>query len=241
MLTGTAFPNEVSRPRLGRAKAHGFSTGVRSLDRSLDSMGTPMSFGRNVEIYGEQEYADHLYKVVSGAVRTHTFLIDGRRQIGAFYLPGDMFGLEAGERYAFSAEAIVDTKVLAMRRSGLVARAAWDSEIAAQLWTLTARELRRAQRHTLLLIKTAPERVASFLLELAEHSRSGDEVELPMSRQDIADYVGLTIESVSRILTQFENASAIEVAACKRIVLRNRATLKRLIAWETPSRRRRSQ
>ena len=82
----------------------------------------------------------------------------------------------------------------------------------------------------LLLIKTAQERVAGFLLEMAERAAAGNEVDLPMSRQDIADYLGLTIETVSRTLTLLENAAAIELPTSRRIVLRDRAALRRLNA-----------
>jgi len=198
--------------------------------RLLELMGAPMSFPRNVEIYGEQEPADYLYKVISGAVRTYKVLIDGRRQIGAFYLPGDVFGVEIGDEHTFSAEAVTDARILVLKRSAMAALAAHDHEVARQLWVLTDRELQRAQNHILLLIKTASERVASFLLEMAERIESSGEVEMPMSRQDIADYLGLTIETVSRMLTQFENAAAIALPTPKRIVLRNREVLKRLIA-----------
>jgi CRP-like cAMP-binding protein len=193
-------------------------------------MGAPMPFARNVEIYGENEPAEYLYKVISGTVRTYKVLNDGRRQIGAFYLPGDIFGLEIGEHHTFSAEAIVDCKVLVIKRSTLVALAARDNEVARQLWTMTAGELQRAQDHIMLLIKTAQERVAGFLLEMASRAPAGNTVELPMSRQDIADYLGLTIETVSRTLTQLENSAAISVPSSRRIVLRNQAALSRLNA-----------
>src|SRR5262245_46928146 len=81
---------------------------ARGLDGSIEMMGAPMSFSRNAEIYGEGEPADYLYKVVSGTVRTYKVLADGRRQIGSFYLAGDIFGLEAGDEHTFSAEAITD-------------------------------------------------------------------------------------------------------------------------------------
>jgi CRP-like cAMP-binding protein len=199
-------------------------------DGAIELMGAPMSFPRNAEIYGENEPAEYLYKVISGTVRTYKVLADGRRQIGAFYLPGDIFGLETGDEHAFSAEAVCDCKVLVLKRSALVARAAHDNDIARQLWSLTARELKRAQNHLLLLIQTAHERVAGFLLEMAERASTGNAVELPMSRQDIADYLGLTIETVSRTLTSLENAAAIEVPTSRRIVLRNRSALRRLHA-----------
>ncbi len=193
-------------------------------------MGAPMPFSRNAEIYGENEPADYLYKVISGAVRTYKVLSDGRRQIGGFYLPGDIFGLECGEEHSFSAEAITECKVLVIKRSSLVSLAARDGEVARQLWTMTAGELQRAQDHIMLLIKTAQERVAGFLLEMAGRSVSTGEIELPMSRQDIADYLGLTIETVSRTLTQLEKSAAIAVPTSRRIVLRNRAALNRLNA-----------
>jgi CRP/FNR family transcriptional regulator, nitrogen fixation regulation protein len=197
---------------------------------TIGMMGAPMSFARNAEIYGEGEPADYLYKVVSGTVRTYKVLSDGRRQIGAFYMPGDVFGLETSDEHTFSAEAISDSKVLVIKRSALVALAERDSDVARQLWALTGRELSRVQDHIMLLIKTAQERVAGFLLEMAERGSNGNALELPMSRQDIADYLGLTIETVSRTLTILENAAAIELPSSRRIVLRNRSALSRLNA-----------
>ena len=193
-------------------------------------MGAPMSFSRNAEIYGESEPADYLYKVVSGTVRTYKVLTDGRRQVGGFYVAGDIFGLESGEEHTFSAEAITECKVLVIKRSALMALAARDHEVSRQLWTITGGELRRVQDHIMLLIKSAQQRVASFLLEMSERISADNAVELPMSRQDIADYLGLTIETVSRTLTILENAATIELSSSRRIVLRNRSALSRLNA-----------
>ena len=122
-----------------------------------------MPFARDAEIYGESEPADYLYKVVSGAIRTYKVLISGRRQIGSFYLPGDIFGLEVGGEHTSSAEAVADSKVLVIRRSAVAALAGRNKEVARQLWTMTAAELQRAQDHMMPLIKTAQERVAGFL------------------------------------------------------------------------------
>jgi CRP/FNR family nitrogen fixation transcriptional regulator len=202
----------------------------RDLADSLELMGAPMSYARNAEIYGENEPAEYLYKVVSGAVRTSKILNDGRRQVGAFYLAGDLFGQEVGTQHTFSAEAITQTKVIVIKRTAVETLAAHDSELARQLWSMTGRELQRMQEHILLLIKTAQERVAGFLLQMADRIKSSNEVELPMCRQDIADYLGLTIETVSRTLTILENSSAIELPSSRRIVLRNRAALRRLNA-----------
>jgi CRP-like cAMP-binding protein len=203
-------------------------TGDHELSGTVELLGAPMSFDRNAEIYGEGEAADYLYKVVSGTVRTYKVLADGRRQVGGFYLPGDIFGLETGDEHGFSAEAITECKVLMIRRSALLALAGKDHDVARQLWTLTSNELRRVQDHILLLIKSAQERVAAFLLEMAKRGCAGNAVELPMSRQDIADYLGLTIETVSRTFTHLENAAAIELPSSRRIVLRNRGALSRL-------------
>src|SRR6516162_3919759 len=125
----------------------------------VELMGTVMPFARNAEIYGENEPADYLYKVVSGAVRTYKVLVDGRRQIGAFHLPGDVFGFETGDEHTFSAEAITDCRVAVVKRNAVMAVAARDTEVARQMWEITACELRRVQEHVLVLIKSAEERV----------------------------------------------------------------------------------
>jgi CRP/FNR family transcriptional regulator, nitrogen fixation regulation protein len=228
MLTQTAMRSGRSMQTALSARGVTPSVASHALIGSIDMMGASMSFSRNAEIYGENEPADYLYKIISGSVRTYKVLSDGRRQIGAFYLPGDMFGLEMGEEHSFSAEAVSDAKVLVIKRSAVMALAARDSDIARQLWALTGRELGRVQSHILLLIKTAQERVVSFLLEMAARTPANNAVELPMSRQDIADYLGLTIETVSRTLTHLENTAAIELPTSRRIVLRNRIALGRL-------------
>jgi CRP/FNR family transcriptional regulator, nitrogen fixation regulation protein len=226
MLTQRALRSGLStQPALS---GHRAAVGTHALAGPIEMMGASMSFARNAEICGENEPADYLYKIVSGTVRTSKILSDGRRQIGAFYFRGDIFGLEMGEEHAFSAEAITDVKVLVIKRSAVVALAERDNDVARQLWELTGRELGRAQDHLLLLVKTARERVVSFLLEMAARVPADDAVDLPMSRQDIADYLGLTIETVSRTLTQLENSAAIELPSSRRIVLRNRVALGRL-------------
>jgi CRP/FNR family nitrogen fixation transcriptional regulator len=187
-----------------------------------------MSYPRNTEIFGENELADYVYRVVSGSVRTYNILSDGRRQIGGFYMPGDIFGIEFDGEHTSAAEAISDVKVLVIKRSALDALAGRDASVARELFALTARELRRVQDRILLLVKSAQERVAGFLLEMAKRASDGNAIDLPMSRQDIADYLGLTIETVSRTLTSLETAATIEVSTSRRIVLRNRSALTRM-------------
>jgi CRP-like cAMP-binding protein len=228
MLTQTASRAAFKQPAVAFRQAP--RAGKDRQAGAIELMGALVPFARNTEIYGENEPADYLYKVVSGTVRTYKVLVDGRRQIGGFYLSGDIFGLETGDEHAFSAEAITDSKIIVIKRSAVVALAARDNDVARQMWALTARELHRVQDRILVLIKSAQERVAGFLLEMADRASDGGAVELPMSRQDIADYLGLTIETVSRTLTQLEKTATIELPSSRRILLRNRSALNRLNA-----------
>src|ERR1700752_5016279 len=126
--------------RSGSGKQSAVSARPAPLVRTdaISLMGALMPYSRNSEIYGENEPADYLYKVVSGTVRTYKVLVDGRRQIGAFYLPGDIFVLETADEHTFSAEAITDCKIIVIKRSTVMAFAARDNEIARQMWALTA-------------------------------------------------------------------------------------------------------
>ena len=227
MLAQTPGRNGSSRQVAGRAGPA--MAPADTLAGVIEVVGAAITFARNREIYGDGERADYVYKVVSGAVRTYKVLADGRRQIGAFYLPGDVFGLEVGDEHALAAEAVTESKVLVVKRSALIGLASRDSGIARELWALMSRELARGQARILLLVKTAQERVVGFLLEMAERRQTVDAVELPMSRQDIADYLGLTTETVSRTLTSLENDAAIALPNSRRILLRNPSALRRMI------------
>jgi CRP/FNR family nitrogen fixation transcriptional regulator len=195
---------------------------------AIERMSFANSYPLNTEIFGEEEPAKYLYKVVSGAVRTYRILESGRRQIAAFYVPGDVFGLETRDEHALSAESITQSKLLLFNRRDLIALASQDNVVARLLWTLTAEELRRVQDHTLLFAMPAEQRVAGFLIEMARRLSTNGEVKLPMARRDIADYLGLTIETVSRSLTHLEDTAAIKIPTSRRILLCNYAALNRL-------------
>lgn len=201
--------------------------GLTTFDRLVRSVGFSVSYLRGAEIFGEEEAAQYLYKVVSGAVCTYKILSDGRRQINGFYLLGEFFGLQYSDEYGFSAEAIRDAKIIAIKKSTLMAAAKGDAAVSHQLLLLTAIELTRAQNRSLLLAKNAQERVVGFLLEMAARSPSEKSIQLPMLRQDIADYLGLTIETVSRTLKSLKKLAAIEVST-RHIEIRNRSTLSQL-------------
>ena len=170
------------------------------------------TYKKGTEVYGEKEPAEYVYQVKLGAVRSYKLLADGRRQIGAFHLPGDIFGLENGEAHRFTAEAIVDTTVHLIRRQSLELVAKSDAMVAKNLFGMTTANLHHAEDHMLLLgRKTSLERVAAFLLEMDKRLTAAGVIALPMSRRDIADYLGLTIETVSRTFTKLERQGVIEI------------------------------
>ena len=161
------------------------------------------TYRKGTEIYGEKEPADYVYQVKIGAVRSYKLLSDGRRQIGAFHLVGDIFGLENGSEHRFTAEAIVDTTVRLVKRRSLELVAESDAMVARNLLTMTTNNLQHAEDHMLLLgRKTSLERVAAFLIEMDKRLTAADVMALPMCRRDIADYLGLTLETVSRALSR---------------------------------------
>jgi CRP/FNR family nitrogen fixation transcriptional regulator len=190
-----------------------FATDLTSRRNSLRDFGmtsdsnpiislSEFTYKRDTEIYGEKEPAEYVYQVKSGAVRTYKLLTDGRRQIGAFHLVGDIFGLENGRLHRFTAEAILDTTVRLVRRQSLELVAESDANVARNLLTMTTSNLRHAEDHVLLLgRKTSLERVAAFLIEMDKRLTAADFIALPMCRRDIADYLGLTLETVSRALS----------------------------------------
>ena len=204
---------------------------------AVPATGAPRSFAlRNFdkgdELFAEGDAAEYFYKVVSGTVRTCKLLSDGRRQIDAFHLPGDVFGLESGPEHRFTAEAVEPVVVEAYRRSHFTSLLHDDPAFGEQLMASMLQSLERAHEHMVLLgRKTAQEKMATFLLDLAERLDRSDRVELPMQRTDIADHLGLTIETVSRTLTQMVRAGLIKLAAAGRtIILSDKAALQQLNA-----------
>ncbi|MER9673524.1 helix-turn-helix domain-containing protein [Mesorhizobium sp. M0208] len=172
----------------------------------------PLSFyPAAAEIYAQGEKAGAFYQVEFGAVRVYRLLADGRRQISAFHLAGETFGFEADTTHHFFAEAINSTGVRVFRLTA-------GADMSHQLLPLAFKGLTRAQEHLLVLGRqSAIERVAAFLVDLAERQGGLRQVELPMSRMDIGDYLGLTIETVSRIFTRLKDKGVIRLLSLRSI------------------------
>jgi CRP/FNR family transcriptional regulator, nitrogen fixation regulation protein len=219
-LNSSIIGNKVALPACPAPDQFCTVTGYAGL------VATEFSYRKDEEIYGEDEPAEYVYQVIRGSVRTYKLLSDGRRQIGAFHLPGDVFGLDHGSSHRLTAEAITDTTVRLLKRRRLEAAAGSNVQVAHNLWTMTAGDLRRAEDHMLLLgRKTAMERVATFLLEMDRRLAKAGMMALPMSRRDIGDYLGLTLETVSRTLSQLNNEGILVFSGARQIVLRNRQRL----------------
>jgi CRP/FNR family nitrogen fixation transcriptional regulator len=191
----------------------------------MQYVGVVRSYNSKSEIIREDDPADRLYEVISGAVCTYRVLREGRRQIGGFYFPGDIFGLEAAEKHILAAEAITNAKVRIAEKQALNALMSRNAQVADQLLSLTARELARKQDQALLLSRSAEERVIYFLIEMGQRmSPEENLIALPMTRQHIADYLGLSLETVSRILWDLARRGAIDIEGRHHIVLRNQYT-----------------
>jgi len=192
-------------------------------------MGASVEFNRDSEIFEQNASVTSVYAVVSGSVRFSRLMQDGRRQIGAFYLPGDLFGLESEDRHSFAAESIVNSRIK-MTKRGSFLEAAWsEPALAKKIWAETSVHLHRAQEHMFRLGRTtAEERVAAFVLEMDWRLRSSGLVALPMPRRDIADYLGLTIETVSRIFTLLKRQELISIPDWRHIAIRNRSALQQM-------------
>lgn len=190
----------------------------------------PIRYCRNKVIACEGDPADYAFIVVSGVVRTCRTFRDGARSIVAFHLPEELFGWTHEAVHALSVEAATDAAVLFVKRNALVASAAQNAAIANFLLATTASELRHIQKHSLLIGRDAKFRLASFLIDLATRTGRWNRVDLPMRHHDIADYLGLTIETLSRTITELERAGSIVRQSRRTLVLNDPASLTRMLS-----------
>jgi CRP/FNR family nitrogen fixation transcriptional regulator len=185
------------------------------------------NYDKGAEIFWEESATDHVYQVTAGAVRNYKLLSDGRCQITAFYLPGDIFGFDCSSKRQTTADAIVKTTVRSVKRREIEVAAVNDIYISHFLLDMAIEDLNHARKQIVLLgRKTAIERVAAFLLEMEQRVPSASELPLPMCRRDIGDYLGLTLETVSRALSLFHEQGILEFGDARHIALKNRARLR---------------
>jgi CRP/FNR family transcriptional regulator len=197
-------------------------------------MTVPVCPGQTIVIEGDT--ISHCFRIVSGTVRLYKAIADGRRQVIDFLGAGDCFGLTGLERHGYSAEAILPVTLIRYSRPTIEAASHGNARLAQALFRLACSELDRAQQQMLLLgRKSADEKIASFLLGLAARNERKDRqhpreriVHLPMSRQDIADYLGLTIETVSRTLSRFRRLGLIDLMGRQHVALRRTGRLRKL-------------
>lgn len=224
-MSAHVMPNQPS-PKLSAAVAN---RGPQSRS-ALASLGAIAHFGRNNTIFAEGDGADYSYKVIAGAVRLSKMMSDGRRQISEFALPGDFFGINWLEEHAVTAEALNNVSLICYARGRLDRLCDENREVREEIFSNLRHDLWAAQNHLVILGRqSALERVASFFVHLAERSRTTDKskIDVPMTRQDIADYLGLTIETVCRMLTKLKSSGIIDIPDRHTIHVRNMAALKR--------------
>jgi CRP/FNR family nitrogen fixation transcriptional regulator len=197
--------------------------------QSLDFIATIMTCHRGQEICREVHPAEHWYFVISGVVRRCVLRSDGRRQIVGLLLPGDFFGFTAGDEYDYTAEAVAEGTMLASYpRRRVEALADSDPRLARELRQVTFEAMSRLQAQLLILGRiTALEKVGSFILEMETrlpHGR-GDSIALPVSRYDIADYLALSVETVSRSLTDLKHRGIIKLLGTRTVSIVDRDVL----------------
>jgi CRP/FNR family nitrogen fixation transcriptional regulator len=197
---------------------------------AFEQLGSRRSFAHDEEIYAEGDRADCWFRVTSGTVRICKLMADGRRHIAEFYYPGDCFGLDEIAERAFAAEAVGEVTVMRFTRAATERLIDERPELARRMCNMTLRNLAHAQTRLFLLGRmTAVERVATFLLELAERRDAHRVLQVPMSRYDIADYLGLTIETVCRVLSALKRDGAIAISNPHRIEICDRDALEAII------------
>ena len=184
--------------------------------RALEAVTEDVEIRSGRMIFFEGDPAEYIFNVFSGTAKTFKLLPDGRRQVLGFMIEGDLLGYSTSDEYTHCAETLTPVRLCRLSRQRLTTLAARFPALESKLLQITADELTALQSQAVLLgRKTAQERIASFLIGLSEKSElagsSDNPLTLAMSRHDIADYLGLTAETVSRVLTQFARAGLISI------------------------------
>lgn len=229
--TALSIPDQAETPLPLARFWQPVSTGLaRHLDLLRDH-GMRFRFGRNEAVFSEGEAAVYVFRVAAGCVRLCRHLADGRRSVQDFMLPGDIFGMGDFRYFPYTAEATGPTTVTAYPRALFEQLAEDNQPFQSDLMSHYTRALTRAERHLFVTTcQTARERVASFILEMSQTEQLvyAGRIDLPMGRQDIADHLGLTIETICRSLTALKKAGIIEIPNAHQIDVMNESALRAL-------------
>jgi CRP/FNR family nitrogen fixation transcriptional regulator len=213
--------NPFAMPAFGGAAATSTTPVIDPDLRALQQIGVKVRFSRNQTIFSDGDEATNCYKVISGAVRLCKHMSDGRRQIADFLLAGDLVGFMQLGHYRFTAEAVGDVVLMCYPQRQVARLSNSLPNLRGRLLVLLSQRLLGMQDHLVMLGRqTAKERIASYLLHIADRSdaEEGLAFDLPMSRQDIADYLGLTIETVCRMLSELKREKIIAIPAGQIII-----------------------
>ena len=205
----------------------------------MRSLGTMQRLQPEQSVFHEGDPAKRVFMVTRGALKLYTLLADGRRQITGFMFPGDFLGVSVDEEYAFTVEALDESELWWFSRDAFDRFIGEHPQVERELYRLAAHELAEAQRQMVLLgRKAAAERLASFFLSVLERAeRASGEVEtsfdLPMTRIDIADYLGLTKETVSRMLAHLRSRGLIRLQTQNRVEVLDRDGIRAMAEGES--------
>jgi CRP-like cAMP-binding protein len=200
----------------------------KATSAAIDLMGVTKEFRRTEKLFNEGDKAKYIYKVESGCIKTYNISENDRRHIRSFHLSGDYIGLEAQTNHDCIADAIAPSGVRLIDKKTLMAQANADIGLLKYLLGVTASELMRTRDHKALLRMSAESRVANFLLEIASRESHRGVIGMPMVRQELADHLGLTSETVSRILWRLERSKVISLPERHSVIIKNTAALKRM-------------
>ncbi len=189
-------------------------------------LGCSIDLGDGESLFHQGDPATRVFTVTRGMLKSFRILADGRRQVTGFHMPGDFVGTSVDDEHQFAAEAVGDSRVCAFPVSRFDGFIEEHQPMQRELYIAATRELAQAQQQMVLLgRKTAIERIASFLLLLSERSKGASVVDLPMCRSDISDYLGLTKETVSRVLSDMKRTRTIRLQAIGRVEILDRGRL----------------
>ena len=227
----------VSRPAPSSLRRHHAPVTMNEHLHMLREFGARQQFSRNETLFNEGDPADRVYKIISGTVRLCRHMPDGRRHVADFMLAGDLIGFVECAEHTATAEAITTVTVTSYPRGRIDRLGEGDPQLRANLLSHVSASLATAQQHLFVLsCQNAKERLASFILRMADRTDvlTGDRLDLSMGRQDIADHLGLTIETICRAIAALKSDGTIAVPNSHQLILKDIGALRALSEGSSP-------